>query len=54
VLRCARCNAEFEEVRHFGADAVTVIMVARYDQAVALALLGPILDRPPPADRGRS
>ena len=46
-LRRPMCDVEYEEVRRLGAEAVTAMMVARYDRAIAEALLGPILDRLP-------
>jgi hypothetical protein len=45
ALRGPRCDDEHEEVGRLGSEAVTAMMVARYDRSVAQVLLGPILDR---------
>jgi hypothetical protein len=47
ALRGPRRDVEHEEVRRLATDAVTAMGVARYDRAVAAALLGPVLDRLP-------
>jgi hypothetical protein len=47
ALRRPRRDDDHEEIRRLGSEAVTSLMVARYDRAIAQTLLGPILDRIP-------